>query len=73
METVRAFFAMGGYGPYVWISYGLTALVLVALVVFSVKELRHQQRVLRTLTGATSGRIRGHEAAAASTSSQSEE
>jgi heme exporter protein D len=28
MSTVREFLAMGGYAPYVWSAYGLTAVLL---------------------------------------------
>ena len=42
-------FAMGGYGAYVWSSYGLTAVVLVALVVLTVRDLRARQREMRVI------------------------
>lgn len=32
-DTWSAFWAMGGYGFYVWLSFGLTLLALVGLVV----------------------------------------
>jgi len=31
--SIAEFFAMGGYGFYVWLSYGLTALAVLGLVV----------------------------------------
>jgi len=31
------YFEMGGYAFYVWTSYGVTALVLIALAVFSLR------------------------------------
>ncbi|WP_127346714.1 heme exporter protein CcmD [Pseudidiomarina mangrovi] len=31
-SSVTEFFAMGGYGFYVWLSYGVTAAALLALV-----------------------------------------
>ena len=40
------FFAMGGYGSYVWGSYGLAALVLAHNVIL---PLRHTRTVFRTL------------------------
>ena len=38
--SLAEFFAMGGYGFYVWTSYGLTLIVLVANVVIPVMERR---------------------------------
>lgn len=32
-STLSEFIAMGGHGPYVWLSYGLTALIIVFNVV----------------------------------------
>lgn len=32
-DTWSAFWAMGGYGFYVWLSFGLTLLALIGLVV----------------------------------------
>jgi len=32
-NSLAEFFAMGGYGPYVWGAYGVTALLLVAELV----------------------------------------
>jgi heme exporter protein D len=37
-ESISDFIAMGGYGFYVWLSYGLTFLVLLILVVNSVAK-----------------------------------
>ena len=30
IESLAEFFAMGGYGYYVWMAYGVTALAIVA-------------------------------------------
>ncbi len=38
--SLAEFFAMGGYGFYVWTSYGLTLIVLVANIVIPVMERR---------------------------------
>ena len=35
------FFAMGGYGFYVWTAYGITALVVV-IELFTLRSRRHQ-------------------------------
>lgn len=45
--TLREFFAMGGYGFFVWSSYGLTALLLVGNLVLA---LRRERRVLQELS-----------------------
>ncbi len=34
--SLQEFFAMGGYGLYVWTSYGLTLLVLLANIIIPV-------------------------------------
>jgi len=44
------FFSMGGYGFYIWSSFGMTALVLV-IEALSVK--RHHKTVLRRLNRMT--------------------
>lgn len=47
ISELREFFAMGGYGLFVWASYGLTALLLVGNLVLA---LRRERRVLRELS-----------------------
>ncbi len=42
----QEFFAMGGYGFYVWVSYGLCAVVLILLIVYPVRQ---RKRLLRQL------------------------
>jgi heme exporter protein D len=42
----QEFFAMGGYGFYVWLSYGLCALVLIFLVINPVIQ---RKKLLRQL------------------------
>lgn len=37
---MQDFFSMGGYGTFVWASYGLTALVMVTLLVTSIRSLK---------------------------------
>jgi len=34
-DNINAFFNMGGYGFYVWLSYGSSALFLVGLILLS--------------------------------------
>lgn len=42
-ESISAFFDMGGYGFYVWLSYGVAALAILLLIVFS--KQKHQQTI----------------------------
>lgn len=44
--SIQEFFHMGGYGFYVWFSYGLTAIVLIFNVV---QSLSLQRKTLREL------------------------
>ena len=45
--NIAEFFHMGGYGFYVWGSYGVALVVLTANIV---SALRSEKRVLRSLT-----------------------
>ncbi|WP_077341384.1 heme exporter protein CcmD [Pseudocolwellia agarivorans] len=42
-ESISAFLDMGGYGFYVWLSYGVAALAILLLIVFS--KQKHNQTV----------------------------
>ena len=44
--SIQEFFHMGGYGFYVWSSYGLTAIVLIFNVI---QSLSMQRKTLREL------------------------
>lgn len=54
-QTWNDFFNMGGYGFYVWLSYGISLMAIVALIVQTVKQhktvlqsvLREAQREVR--------------------------
>ncbi len=46
MEQLQTFFAMGGYGAFVWPAYGASALVLGWLWVSSLRRLRGLERAL---------------------------
>lgn len=46
---MQAFFDMGGYGGFVWPAYGLTALVLIAVLVASLRALRQREAALAAL------------------------
>lgn len=47
MQTLGDFFAMGGYGFFVWSAYGLSALVLALNVVLAV---RREHRLMAELS-----------------------
>ena len=49
MEAIEKFLAMGGYAAYVWPAFGLTALVMIALLVATVRSLRARQSTLDLL------------------------
>ena len=51
-----SFFEMGGYAAYVWGAYGLTALVVIGLLVLSIRRLRAAERMLALLEQARRGR-----------------
>lgn len=56
MNSLDAFFAMGGYAAYVWPAYGLAALVMLALVFATLRRLRRSERELKALQDAGLGR-----------------
>ena len=49
MEQIESFFAMGGYGAYVWPAYGLTAAVMIAFLVTTLRSLHSRRKSLETL------------------------
>jgi heme exporter protein D len=55
MDGIAKFLAMGGYAAYVWPALGLTALVLAALLIASLKSVRRREAELARLE-AESGR-----------------
>ncbi len=58
MEQMQEFFAMGGYGAFVWPAYGASTLVLGWLWVSSLRRLRGLERALAAqgLSGPGGGR-----------------
>lgn len=46
---MQDFFSMGGYGAYVWGSYGLTAVVMLALLVSSIRSLKSSESTFERL------------------------
>lgn len=59
------YFEMGGYAGYVWPSYALAAIVLVALFVTTWRGLKARERTLETLQAARGGRRRRRDGVAA--------
>ena len=51
-----AFFAMGGYGAYVWPAYGLTAAVFIWMLASTIRTLRARRRLEHEL--AALGQVR---------------
>ncbi len=49
MESLAAFFDMGGYGVYIWPGYALTAVVMVGMLVASIRFLRSNEARLQAL------------------------
>ncbi len=49
MSSLTSFLEMGGYGGYVWPAFALSAVVLVALLVESLRRLRTGERALARL------------------------
>ncbi len=45
--SASEFFAMGGYGLYVWGSYAVTAVLMVSEAVFATRAHRRQRRQLK--------------------------
>ncbi|MFA5493457.1 MAG: heme exporter protein CcmD [Porticoccaceae bacterium] len=46
-DSFAAFIAMGGHGPYVWMSYAITALILAWLVISPLLRARQLRAALR--------------------------
>ena len=53
MDRVSAFIDMGGYGAFVWPADGATAVVLVALLLFSRRALGRSEAALTALQSAS--------------------
>ncbi len=50
---MQEFLSMGGYGAYVWPSYGLSAVLLIGLLVASVRSLKSTEAEFARLKAAT--------------------
>ena len=64
------FFAMGGYAAYVWPSYGLTAVVMLGLLILSLRELKDNEATLKALETLRPNRRAKRDKAAAATERQ---
>lgn len=49
MDAISTFFAMGGYAGFVWSAFGISALVLVGLLVVSWRSLKAREAELAAL------------------------
>jgi heme exporter protein D len=49
MEQFMSFLEMGGYAAYVWPAFGITAFVLAALLLASLRSLRAREQMLEGL------------------------
>ena len=47
---------MGGYAAYVWPAFGVGAVVMIGLLIFSVRRLRLRETELKRLEKASGGR-----------------
>lgn len=52
MNSLDEFLSMGGYGIYVWPSYGLAALVVIINIVLPLRSLRRLKADIRRRGGA---------------------
>ncbi|MBE9555328.1 MAG: heme exporter protein CcmD [Proteobacteria bacterium] len=43
------FFAMGGYGAFIWPAYGAAAVLMMGLLVLSWKSMRQREALVETL------------------------
>jgi heme exporter protein D len=59
MNSLSSFLDMGGYAGFVWSSYGITAVVLVVLLVASLRSLSAREAALAELQGAATETGRG--------------
>ncbi len=51
MEQFSTYLAMGGYGAFIWPSFGISALVLIGLLVESRRFLKSTEAELASLRG----------------------
>ncbi len=56
MSDLGGFFAMGGYGAFVWPSFGVTLAVLVLVWIESAHRLKQNERALAEMEKTLEGR-----------------
>ena len=56
MSELAGFFAMGGYGAFIWPSFGVTLVVLVLVWVESNRRLKRNERALAEMEKSLGGR-----------------
>jgi len=61
MERIEAYFAMGGYGAYVWPAFLIAAVVMVGQVIASLRSLRRREAALAELEAGKKRRARSRE------------
>ena len=49
MEALSEYFAMGGHAAFIWPSYAIAAIILVALLTLSLRDLRRNEKLAKTL------------------------
>ena len=49
MDSITQFLHMGGYAIFVWPSFAVAAIVLSALLVWSLRDLRKERQLLESL------------------------
>ena len=58
MEQLTSYLDMGGYAVYVWSSFGITAVVMIGLLVVSLRQARAREAELAALRAQPDGRRR---------------
>ncbi len=56
--TLTEFFSMGGYGYYVWASFGMTALLIAAEVIYLTRQHATNIKQIRRSKNLNSGEIK---------------
>jgi len=62
LDAITDFLSMGGYGVYVWPAFAVTAVLLVAMLVSSLRGLRAREAELEALQRGRTGSGKDHEA-----------
>jgi heme exporter protein D len=53
MTLINEFLDMGGYGAFIWPSYGVTAVVMIVMLFASLRALRENEATLQALEVST--------------------